>query len=143
MLGLAMYNMISVEPIFANFFLKMLLGQRNYFDDIEDVDIFMEIQRQRIGGHIDSVPLQPNGANIRVKKENILQYVVKVADYILNKEFAPQCRAFLRGLRMLIPEQLLKIFSPNELQTLISGSDKPLDVSDLKRNCNIVSTGFT
>lgn len=164
MLGLAMYNKISVEPIFANFFLKQLLGQRSEVndlhsmdpelfsqlmsltkvaaEDIEEVGLKFEVQQMRFGKMI-SVPLMPGGSNISVTAENLQSYIVQLSAFKLNVEFAAQARAFLRGLRMLIPERLFKIFSPHELQTLISGSDKPLNVDDLRRNANVSNHAFT
>eukprot|EP00750_Incisomonas_marina_P000696 INCI10466.1.p1 GENE.INCI10466.1~~INCI10466.1.p1 ORF type:complete len:1198 (-),score=200.13 INCI10466.1:266-3859(-) len=164
MLGLAMYNKISVEPIFANFFLKQLLGQRSEVndlhsmdpelfsqlmsltkvaaEDIDEVGLKFEVQQMRFGKMV-SVPLMPGGSNISVTAENLQSYIVQLSTFKLNVEFSAQARAFLRGLRMLIPERLFKIFSPHELQTLISGSDKPLDVDDLRRNANVSNHAFS
>jgi len=158
MLGLAMFNMISVEPVFANFFLKKLLGQRPEIDDLysldpelythlmslrtadddelDDVDQRFEVTRDCFGA-IEHIPLVDNGSNIKVTKDNLDSFIVKLADWKLNVAIKAQSKAFLRGLRMLIPEKLLKIFSPHELQTLISGADKPIDIDDLRRHCNV------
>ena len=44
---------------------------------------------------------------------------------------------------MLISEEMLSMFSPHELQTLISGSNKPLDLGDLRRNCVVRNNNFS
>lgn len=46
----------------------------------------------------------------------------------------PQAEAFVRGLWEVIDPQWLQMFSEPELQVLISGSNKTLDVEDLKRH---------
>ncbi len=46
----------------------------------------------------------------------------------------PQAEAFVRGLWEVIDPLWLQMFSEPELQVLISGSNKTLDVEDLKRH---------
>jgi len=48
-------------------------------------------------------------------------------------------KAFRRGFETLIPSSWLHFFNPEELQTLISGS-QDFDINDLKANC--VLKGF-
>lgn len=55
---------------------------------------------------------------------------------------APTIAAFLEGLRDLIPASWLGLFSPAELQLLIGGSSKPLDVDDLKQHARLVGGYF-
>lgn len=45
-----------------------------------------------------------------------------------------QCQAFFRGLSDLIKPKWLKMFSPQEIQILLSGVNTGIDVADLKAN---------
>jgi ubiquitin-protein ligase E3 C len=57
-----------------------------------------------------------------------------VAHRRLNIESYPQTQAFLRGFRDLIPAAWVRLFSPYELQKVISGDDsvKGVDIDGLK-----------
>ena len=48
-----------------------------------------------------------------------------------------QTRAFLQGFRELIDMKWLSMFSEPELQLLISGEDKPLDVNELRKHSQL------
>lgn len=51
-----------------------------------------------------------------------------------------ECHWFRTGLHDVVP--VLRIFSWKEMQTLISGSDKPINVEDWKENTNYAG-GYT
>ena len=42
-------------------------------------------------GNAETVELKPNGANIAVDKYNYTEFIIKVADFHLNKAVARQC----------------------------------------------------
>ena len=42
-------------------------------------------------GNAETVELKPNGANIAVDKYNYTEFIIKVADYHLNKAVQKQC----------------------------------------------------
>lgn len=46
------------------------------------------------------------------------------------------CHAFKQGLANIIDLNWLRMFSPGELQTLISGAQLPIDIEDLKKHTN-------
>jgi len=56
-----------------------------------------------------------------------------MADWRLNRSIERQCGA-VRGLRELIPLAWIAPFSAPELQVLISGSQRGIDVDDLRAN---------
>jgi ubiquitin-protein ligase E3 C len=135
-----------VEPQFSNPFLNQLLGQQNSLDDlknldpeyykhlsnlrrmtsneIEDLGLTFELTSIRTdGSKTETVDLIPGGSSMSVTKENVIRYVHLVAHRRLNIESAKQTNAFLRGFRDLIPAAWVRLFSPNELQKLISGDD--------------------
>ena len=85
-----------------------------------------------------SVPLVRNGSSIPVTRQNRMEYILRLAHYKLNVESATQSRAFLRGLREIIPERWLRMFDPRELQRLIGGSSLRIDVRDMREHCRLV-----
>jgi hypothetical protein len=153
-LGKAMYDGILVEPRFAKFFLNKLLGHYPSFDDLHSLDpelyrhlTFLKKYEGEIAdlcltfevasnayGQSSSQELIPGGANIDVSNSNLIRYLHHVADYKLNRQIAQQSAAFLEGFRDLIPLKWLRMFSPQELHNLISGSSQTVDLVDLKRN---------
>jgi hypothetical protein len=53
-----------------------------------------------------------------------------------------QCEAFRRGLRSIIPLHWFQMFSPEEIQLLISGSEEAIDVDDMQAN-TVYGHGYT
>ncbi|CAM9253705.1 unnamed protein product, partial [Discosporangium mesarthrocarpum] len=87
------------------------------------------------------VELVPGGARRSVTQGNRLEYVNRVAKHHLVDRLKPQAEAFVRGLWEVINPQWLQMFSEPELQVLISGSNKTLDIEDLRRHTRY-SGGF-
>lgn len=80
------------------------------------------------------VDLIPNGRNITVNNDNKIVYIKLLTHYKLITSIKLQAEAFLRGLSAVIPNESLRLFSPYELQSLISGEYKSLDVDNLRLN---------
>lgn len=86
---------------------------------------------------VSTEELIPNGATIPVTSENVLTFIHRFANYKLNVETAPQCRAFLAGFRSIIPGEWMRLFSPREMQLLISGDDqRMINIADFRNNVN-------
>ena len=69
-----------------------------------------------------------------MNNSNKLKYIHLVAHYKLNISFKKPLEAFCAGFHEIIPAAVLSIFSESELQILISGSNKTIDLNDLKSN---------
>ncbi len=98
----------------------------------EDDDVIMEGGGMRKSSRRRSIiELIPGGSRINVTKQNVIRYVHLVAHRRLNVDSAKQTLSFLHGFRDLIPAAWVRLFSPYELQRLISGDDtiKGFDVS--------------
>ncbi|ORX81981.1 HECT-domain-containing protein [Anaeromyces robustus] len=156
-LGKALYEGILVDVFFASFFLskwvklggisylddlpsldeelyKGLLYIKNYKGDIRDLSLTFSIDDEQFGV-AKSIDLIANGSSIPVTDENKIQYIYHMANYKLNTQIYPQCKAFFRGLSDLIEPRWLQMFNQQELQTLISGSNSAsVDIIDLKMN---------
>jgi len=72
-----------------------------------------------------------------VTNENKIKYIYYVANYKLNIQMKYQIDSFLSGLIEVVPIKILQLFTPDELQNVISGEKKDLDVVDLRNNCTI------
>eukprot|EP00939_MAST-03C_sp_MAST-3C-sp1_P002546 g2546.t1 len=157
-LAKAMYEGMLIEPRFALHFLNKLLGHPNAFDELrtmdkdmynsvlklkrydgsfEDLCLFFEVETEAFGSKT-SVELVPGGSKIPVTKANCVEYILRMANYRLNRETARQSRAFLRGLREIIPARWLGMFAPRELQRLIGGSVGKVDVRDMRSHTRLV-----
>ena len=56
----------------------------------------------------------------------------RTAYFRMYTQLKKQSAAFIRGFHSLIDKQWIAIFSPNELQRLISGDHVDLDIDDLR-----------
>eukprot|EP00471_Norrisiella_sphaerica_P012991 CAMPEP_0184495414 /NCGR_PEP_ID=MMETSP0113_2-20130426/31259_1 /TAXON_ID=91329 /ORGANISM="Norrisiella sphaerica, Strain BC52" /LENGTH=720 /DNA_ID=CAMNT_0026881593 /DNA_START=827 /DNA_END=2989 /DNA_ORIENTATION=+ len=151
--GKCLYDGIILEPQFANFFLRKLLGYRNFVDDLASLDpevyknlLFLKnnsadglgltfsVTRDTFG---DSkvVDLIENGSEVAVTDENRLRFIYEMADFKLNREIAAQSSAFVTGLNSIIKPGWLRMFEAEELDRLLSGTPV-IDVADLRRNTN-------
>jgi hypothetical protein len=155
LLAKAVYEGMLVEPVFAGFFLNKLLGRPNLVDDlvsldpqlhssllsikqlpaetVQDLGLAFETSVERLDGPVSS-PVVPGGSDIAVTGANVGQYITHVAHFRLNTLIAAQSRAFLSGFRDVIPVNWLRMFSAPELQLLIGGTPRDVDVADMRSN---------
>jgi len=155
MLGKALYDNVIVEPQFSGVFLNALLGRLNQIDDIwyldetlhhnlmslkksspdeiEALGLTFEVQSYHFGQSVTK-ELIPNGSEVAVTKDNVHLYIHKYANYKLNVEVSDQSRAFMSGFRSMVPVSWIQMFSPKELQLLISGDPKHIDIEDMRNN---------
>ncbi|RUP48184.1 hypothetical protein BC936DRAFT_144860 [Jimgerdemannia flammicorona] len=161
-LGKAMYEGVLVEAQFAPFLLAKLLGRHVFLeelagldeelwrsltfvkrydgesrawegDNVEDLGLTFATDEDVFGQHITK-ELKHNGKHIAVTNENRIEYVYLMADYRLNQQSKEQSKAFIKGFKSIIAENWLRIFSPPELQRVISGEDVDFDVADLRKH---------
>ncbi|KAH8582001.1 E3A like HECT domain containing ubiquitin ligase [Cryptosporidium sp. chipmunk genotype I] len=159
--GKAIYEKILLEIEFNPVFLNSVFEQNNDFADllnldeelykslnyIKNLENYQEIKNLCLtfsltldlesltdnNKHLE-IDLIPNGRNIPVNSENKIVYIKLLTHYKLIKSIKLQAEAFLRGLSTVIPNESLRLFSPYELQSLISGVYQKLDVNNLKLN---------
>ena len=131
----------------------------------EELALSFDVTVDDFGAH-RIVELFPGGSRVAVTAANRDRYVAFTARYylevqtkaqtdgacsvcthcqadcsslsVLTRPPPPNFTAFLSGLRELIPESWLRLFSPSELQLLSGGSTSPLDVVDFKRHVRLV-----
>ncbi|XP_037932365.1 ubiquitin-protein ligase E3B [Teleopsis dalmanni] len=159
MLGKAVYEGIVVDVPFASFFLSQLLGQthqalyscmdelpsldnelyrsltfiKHYKQDVSDLNLTFSVD-QDVMGKIVTHELHPGGKARAVTDHNKLVYIHYMAYFHMNTQIREQTQAFNRGFRSIVNPEWLSLFSPPELQRLISGDTAPLDLRDLRKH---------
>jgi len=127
-LGLTiMYNdMEAIDPEYYKN-LKWILD-----NDISDMELTFSLQNEEFG--VMTVhELKPGGAKIPVTNENKEEYVKLITEFKMTTAIKPQINTFLDGFHELIEPQLISMFTPSELELLISGLPD-IDIDDLRKN---------
>jgi E3 ubiquitin-protein ligase HUWE1 len=88
-------------------------------------------------GRNQIVDLIDNGRNVPVTEENKSKYVSLVCQHRMTTAISSQIKAYLDGFYELVSKDLIQIFTPRELELLISGLPD-IDVHDLKKNTDYV-----
>ena len=88
-------------------------------------------------GRRQTVDLVPNGRNVPVTDENKTEYVSLICQHRMTTAISSQIKAYLDGFYELVSRDLTAIFTPRELELLISGLPD-IDVHDLKKNTEYV-----
>ncbi|KAK0540031.1 ubiquitin-protein ligase (E3) [Tilletia horrida] len=157
-LGKAIYEGILVDIKFASFFLSKWLGKQSYLDDLASLDsLDPELARglnfvlRAYTGDFEDLALNftvtdeefgvstttelvPGGAQIPVTRENRLEYVYRVSHYRLSDQIEKQSAAFFSGLSEMVDPRWLRMMNREELRVLVSGTEAPIDISDLRAN---------
>lgn len=76
----------------------------------------MEEVYDTLGQLTRAIDLIPNGSKIRVRNLNKNQYLDALAMHRLSNNVKEEIDSFLKGLNLIIPDNLLSIFDENELE---------------------------
>lgn len=169
--GLAIYNFIIINLPFPLALYKKLLKEKVDLNDMKELspvlgrtlqnildyegddmevvfDLTFEISRENYG-HLETVPLKPNGDKIQVNQENkyastILscawtednftnqknissfnrkEFVELYIDFMLNKSVETQFDAFYAGFMKVCGGQVMDLFRAHELMELVIGNE--------------------
>ncbi|VDM58465.1 unnamed protein product [Angiostrongylus costaricensis] len=155
------YEKQMAEIRFAEFFVSQLLGRRQADVDLHhlksfDPAIYKHLKNLRSltadelaaleldfsviiddVGDVQTVDLIPGGRGIRVTIDNRLEYIRSYVNLFLYKRIEPLVDAMRAGVSTVIDPGWLAMFSPSELQTLVSGADADLDVEDMMKHCAV------
>ena len=151
-LAKAIYDSQLIEACFTRPFYKHILGLKIDFDDISSIDASLHkslswmkhnsveniifntfsVEIDRFGEKIVH-DLKSNGRNIPVNDENKLEYIKLVTDFFSTSYIKKQIDAILEGFYDLIPADLIKIFTPKELEVLLCGVGV-IDLEDMRRH---------
>lgn len=159
-IGKCIYANILIDISFAPFFISKWceVQYKSSFDDlrhydfelysnlvkllkmspseIEALDLNFTVQ-EKLEKEILTKPLIPHGDTVKVTSLNKLQYAYSVANFKISTSISTASQYFLNGLFSLIKPHWIQMFNPLELQMLISGREKEIDVADLKNHVEL------
>lgn len=109
-------------------------------DDASTEIYFSEDEYDGCGRLVQTHMLIPQGDTVRVRNHNKHQYLDALAQFRLAATCRLEVDAFLRGLTLLIPDNLLAIFDENELELLLCGTVE-VSVSDWRLHAVVSGMG--
>lgn len=132
-------------------FIRKIMKLPNFFKELQyfDESLYEQLKKIKTSENVEDydlnftvaekdsqkeVELIPNGANIQVTKNNVLQYIYSYADYKMNIQVKKQFEQFYKGFRRVFDMSLLNLFSEQEVQLLLNGTEEEIDFDDLKDN---------
>jgi ubiquitin-protein ligase E3 C len=117
---------------------KGMLRLKNYDGNVSDLGIDFtiadEISAPGMPIKTKTCKLIENGDRTYVTNDNRLLYISYVARHRLVVQPATQTKYFLDGLQSIIRPHWLSMFSQSELQRLVGGDSREIDLEDLRRN---------
>ncbi|GAX13555.1 E3 ubiquitin-protein ligase HUWE1 [Fistulifera solaris] len=155
--GKAVVDGFLLDAHFTRSLYKHMLGVEPTHEDMEAIDpdyyrnlkTILEYPLEDIGldltfsiedhsfGRSQVIDLIPNGRKTPVVDENKEKYVKLVCQHRMTTAIKNQIKAYLDGFYELVSPELIAIFTPRELELLISGMPD-IDVDDLKANTDYV-----
>uniref|UniRef100_A0A7E4VEV6 Ubiquitin-protein ligase E3B n=1 Tax=Panagrellus redivivus TaxID=6233 RepID=A0A7E4VEV6_PANRE len=102
-------------------------------DDVADLELTFSVDEE-VFGKIQTVDLVPGGRSLKVTNENKIVYIHRMANYRVVKQTRQQVERFVAGFKSIIDGCWISLFSTHELQSLISGVGRDVDISDLRRH---------
>jgi E3 ubiquitin-protein ligase HUWE1 len=88
-------------------------------------------------GRSQTLDLVENGRNVPVTEENKAEYVRLVCQHRMTTAISSQIKAYLDGVYELVSKNLIQIFTPRDLELLISGLPD-ISIEDLKKHTDYV-----
>ncbi|KAE8266509.1 hypothetical protein A4X09_0g5834 [Tilletia walkeri] len=154
-IGKAIYDGRLLDAYFTRSFYKHILGKpvdyrdmeavdpeyykslewilENDITDVLDLNFTMDAEDF---GQTRVIELKPDGATIPVTEETKVEYIRLVTEQRLTHSIRSQIDAFLTGFHEIIPMELIRIFTEQELELLISGLPD-IDVDSWKNNTEL------
>lgn len=159
-LAKAVFENIVVDIPLAEFFIAKIIDTASLYPSMLytlDRDLFKNISYIRTSiddytklgldftttsssfGSSTIVELKRNGADIPVNKDNIIEYLHLLSKQKLHSDISKQTKAFVKGLGNVLPMHMIRMFTPREIQLIISGDHSEIDISDMQNN--VIYTG--
>jgi len=155
--GKAVVDGYLLDAHFTRSLYKHMLGLEPTHQDMEAIDpdyyrnlkSILEFELDVLGleltfsiedhsfGDTQTIDLVENGRSIAVTEENKEKYVRLVCQHRMTTAIQNQIKAYLDGFYELVSKDMISIFTPGELELLISGLPD-IDVLDLKSNTDYV-----
>ncbi|XP_041773401.1 probable E3 ubiquitin-protein ligase HERC4 isoform X1 [Anopheles merus] len=161
--GLAIYNFTIIALPFPLALYKKLLGEEVDMKDLQDLAPTVARSMQSIldyeggdleevfdlcftttrdyFGEIQTIPLKPNGENIRLTQGNKQEFVNLYIDYVFNKAVEKSFRQFHAGFMRVCGGRVMKLFKAHELMSVVVGNEE-YDWNVLEENAEY-KNGYT
>jgi hypothetical protein len=110
-----------------------LISLKNFDGNVEELSLNFTVTDEEFGVS-RTRELIPGGANIPVTNLNRMEYIYRISHYRLTTQIQQQCHAFFTGLADIINPRWLRSFNREELSILISGTEDPIDIADLREH---------
>jgi E3 ubiquitin-protein ligase HUWE1 len=81
----------------------------------------------------EEVELKKGGKDIRVTQETRRSYARLVAKYYLAREVKTELKEFMKGFYQVIPQNVISVFDPDEIEFLMGGAPE-IDIDDWQKN---------
>nr|XP_015200083.1 PREDICTED: probable E3 ubiquitin-protein ligase HERC4 [Lepisosteus oculatus] len=148
--GMALYNQCVVNFHFPVALFKKLLGVRPTLEDLKDLSPIEARSLQELLDEdedaVENLDLDftvkghevvPHGREILVTRFNRQQYVDAYVDYVFNKSIQKPFQDFVRGFTTGCPNNMWKIFLPDELMAVLNGNVN-YEWDELKKNARYI-----
>lgn len=103
--------------------LRELIKSKERGDNIEDIGMMFDLSVEYYGTE-QIIELVEGGSEKPVTNDNLEEYIQKYIDWKLTKSIEKQFNAFKEGYNLICNTPMMKIFSPQELNILVSGIEK-------------------
>ncbi|UZJ54316.1 hypothetical protein CBS101457_003636 [Exobasidium rhododendri] len=154
-IGKAIYDGRLLDAYFTRSFYKHILGKAVDYRDLESIDpeyfksldwmlenditdildLTFSVDTEEFG-ETQVIDLKQGGSAIAVTEQNKQEYVRLVTEQRMTLSIRKQIDAFLEGFHDVIPHELIRIFTEQELELLISGLPD-IDVNAWKNNTEL------
>ncbi|KAI8608198.1 E3 ubiquitin-protein ligase hula [Chytriomyces sp. MP71] len=150
--GLAIFHQRFLDAFFVTSFYKLILGKKVGYADLESIDAQQYKSMQWMlenpiedvldltfsteienFGVIETVDLKPGGRDIDVTDANKEEYVQLFSEWRISRRVDDQFRAFQQGFNEIVPQDMITVFNPQELELLIGGLAE-VDMDDWIKN---------
>lgn len=91
-------------------------------ESLESMELTFEAETVVFGDKVTH-NLKPYGSLIKVTQSNKSEYVSRYANWIVNDSVEKQFLAFKKGFYRVVTGDMIKLFSAEELEKIICGSD--------------------
>ncbi|KHN87510.1 E3 ubiquitin-protein ligase HECTD1 [Toxocara canis] len=92
---------------------------------VEDLSLSFSVNPPSSVFTYSEMELVEGGSNMEVTNENVDLYVDKCTEFYLNAGICDQISAFREGFDLVFPLRSLRMFAPEEVQSLLSGEQCP------------------
>ncbi|CAB9514870.1 Probable E3 ubiquitin-protein ligase hulA [Seminavis robusta] len=101
-------------------------------DTLEALCLDFTVTEELFGAH-QTIDLVPNGADIDVTKDNLVEYLEANLRYHMLEHTRPQLTELLLGFFDVVPESVLTVFDSHELELILCGLPT-IDMEDWEAN---------